>query len=346
MKARTAKLSYRDSGVDIKAADRLVAKIAKLAASTRGPEVLSGVGPFAAAVRLPRGYSEPVLLSSSDGVGTKLALARLAGRHDSIGIDLVAMNVNDLITAGARPLFFLDYLAVGQLSSVDCEAIIAGIAQGCRQSATSLVGGETAEMPGFYRKGEYDLAGFCVGVGEKKKLINGRRIRPGNVIVGLHSSGLHSNGYSLARKALRINGPRSLASKLPGSTTSLEEELLRPTTIYVKPVLAALENFDVRGMAHITGGGIPGNLVRALPQGIRAVIDRSSLPNLPIFDYIERKGHIDRKEMDATFNCGIGYTMVVPATQATALCRFMRRRRVKASAIGHVESGRRRVRYE
>ncbi len=300
---------------------------------------------FAAAVRIPRGYRNPVLLSSTDGVGTKLALARVAGKHDTIGIDLVAMNVNDLITAGARPLFFLDYLALGDLGSVDAEAVISGIAQGCRTAGAALVGGETAEMPGFYRKGEYDLAGFCVGVAEKNALVDGSRIKAGDLVVGLHSDGLHSNGYSLARKALGANRRSALKRKPAALACSLEEELLRPTRIYVKPVLAALERFKVLGMAHITGGGIPGNLVRCLPPGLGAVIDRSSIPRLPIFELIAEAGRIDRKEMDRTFNCGVGFAMIVRARQADQLCAFMRRRRVKADIIGEVRAGRRQVRY-
>ncbi|MFP6626480.1 MAG: phosphoribosylformylglycinamidine cyclo-ligase [Deltaproteobacteria bacterium] len=339
------RLTYRDAGVDIGAADRFVATIARLASQTHGPEVISGVGPFAAAVRIPRSYKNPVLLSSADGVGTKLNIARLSGRHDTIGIDLVAMNVNDLLTAGARPLFFLDYLSMGNLRSIDAEALVAGIAQGCKQANASLVGGETAEMPGAYEDGDYDLAGFCVGVAERRKIVDGRRIRPGNLIVGLASNGLHSNGYSLARKALAVTDKRSLRRRLEGSDTNLGQELLRPTIIYVRPVLAALGRFAIKGMAHITGGGLPGNLSRALPDTCDAVVRRQAIPRLAIFEAIQKQGNISRREMDRTFNCGIGYTMIVGAKQAEDLCSFLRRRRIGAHIIGRIEEGRGRVRY-
>ncbi len=344
------RMTYRDAGVDIDAADHLVSRIGKLAASTRSPEVLSGVGLFAAAVKIPRGFQEPVLMTATDGVGTKLALARLAGRHDTIGIDLVAMNVNDVLTSGARPLCFLDYLSVGRLASVDAEAVIAGIAEGCRRAGASLVGGETAEMPGFYRDGEYDLAGFTVGVVEKQAMLTGSRIRPGQVVIGLASSGLHSNGYSLARKALgldtdKISAARRALKRLTDLGPDPLAMLLEPTTIYVKPVLAALKRFDIRGMAHITGGGIPGNLVRILPQSARAIIDRQSLPQLPLFEVIRQTGGIEQSEMDRTFNCGIGYTLVAPKNEADEICRFFRRRQIEASVIGVISKGRKGVEY-
>ncbi len=346
MKAAKPAVTYRDAGVDIAAADRLVQRIAKLAAATRGPEVLAGVGPFAAAVRLPRGYKNPVLLSSADGVGTKLAVARLAGRHDTIGIDLVAMNANDLITAGARPLFFLDYLAVGRLAAVDGESLIAGIAEGCKRAGMSLVGGETAEMPGFYKDGDYDLAGFCVGVAERRAIIDGRRIRSGDAVIGLESNGLHSNGYSLARKVLKVSRRAALDRLVEGLDSTVGEELMRPTKIYVKPVLAALERFSIVGMAHITGGGLPGNLVRVLPPGLRATIHRPALPQKPLFDLIQNKGDIAQDEMDRTFNCGIGFTVLVRKRIAEEVCRFFRRRKVGARVIGEIGKGRRRVVYD
>ncbi|MFT4569252.1 MAG: phosphoribosylformylglycinamidine cyclo-ligase [Hyphomicrobiaceae bacterium] len=342
---RTQKLTYREAGVDIARADKLVARIGRLAASTHRPEVLSGVGPFASAVRLPKGMKQPVLLSSADGVGTKLAVARVMNRHDTVGIDLVAMNANDLITGGAEPLFFLDYLAVGSLASVDAAAVIEGIAEGCRQSAMSLVGGETAEMPGFYAPGEYDLAGFCVGVAERRAIIDCSKVRPGDAIVGLPSTGLHSNGFSLARKALGAGSKRRLDRVEPTLGCSLGEELLRPTSIYVRPVLAALAKFSIKGMAHITGGGIPGNLVRALPAGVGAVVDRNRFAKLPIFDLIQERGGISQTEMDKTFNCGVGYVMIVRPREAAALCSFLKRRRIGASVIGHTTAGRRKVTY-
>jgi phosphoribosylformylglycinamidine cyclo-ligase len=238
-------LTYRDAGVDIDAADRLVSGIAKLAAKTRIPGVLSGVGPFAASFAVPKGMREPVMVSSTDGVGTKLAVAQLLGRHDTIGIDLVAMNANDLVTTGARPLFFLDYFAVGSLRGIDGEAVVRGIAEGCRRAGMALVGGETAEMPGFYKPGEYDLAGFCVGIAERKKMIDGSKVRAGDVVLGLDATGLHSNGYSLARRALRATTKKGLLRRVPELKATVGDALLVPTAIYVKPLLALLAKVDV-----------------------------------------------------------------------------------------------------
>lgn len=342
---RKPPLTYSAAGVDIEAADNLVSRIARLAATTRRPGVLAGIGPFAAAVRVPRGMRAPVMISSTDGVGTKLAVAKLLGRHDTIGIDLVAMNANDLITTGARPLFFLDYLAVGVLGSIDGEAIVRGIAEGCRQARMSLVGGETAEMPGFYAKGEYDLAGFCVGIVERSKMIDARRVRAGDVVLGLASTGLHSNGYSLARRALGVTSSTMLKRRVAELGTTLGEALLTPTAIYVVPVLALLGRVDVRGMAHITGGGLPGNLVRSLPPGTRAVLSRAALPDLPLMRLIQERGHISRPEMDRTFNCGIGFTMIVPQRHAKQAAALLSRRAVRATVIGIVEKGRRGVVY-
>jgi len=343
--ALVSRLTYRQAGVDIAAADRLVERIKKIAATTRTPDVLSGVGLFAAATRLPKGLRDPVILSATDGVGTKLAVARILGKHDTIGIDLVAMNVNDLLTSGARPISFLDYLAVGRLSSVPAEAIIRGIADGCRLAGASLIGGETAEMPGFYRDGEYDLAGFAIGVAERRRLVDGSRVRPGDVLVGLRSTGLHSNGYSLARRALRATTRAALMRKDADLGETVGEALLRPTAIYVKPVLAALERFRISGMAHITGGGIPGNLVRILPRGCTAVVERAALPADALFELIRRRGKIDRAEMDRTFNCGIGFVMIAPARQADSLVAFLGKRRVDASILGVIRRGSRGVRY-
>jgi phosphoribosylformylglycinamidine cyclo-ligase len=339
-------LTYRSAGVDIDGADRLVARIAKIARSTQGAEVLSGVGLFAAAQRLPNNLRDPVLLTAADGVGTKLAVARLARKHDTIGIDLVAMNVNDLLTCGARPTSFLDYLSVGKLSSIDAEGIISGIAEGCRRAGASLVGGETAEMPGFYPDGEYDLAGFAVGIAEKKSLCTGSGIRAGMTIIGLEASGLHSNGYSLARTALGIDSARALRRKPRELGRSLAEELLEPTRIYVRPVLAACAKFPIKGMAHITGGGLAGNLVRVLPKGITAVIERSALPKMPILELIAKQGNVAQSEMDRTFNSGVGFTIVVPTKYAAELRTFFRRRKVPAHIIGRTVSGRRGVRIE
>jgi len=338
-------LTYRSAGVDIDAADRLVSSIKRLAAGTRIPGVLTGVGPFAASFAVPRGMREPVMVSSTDGVGTKLALAQLLGKHDTIGIDLVAMNCNDLVTTGARPLFFLDYFAVGSLRGIDGEAVVRGIAEGCRRSGMALVGGETAEMPGFYKPGEYDLAGFCVGIAERRRMIDGKSVRAGDVVLGLDATGLHSNGYSLARRALGATTRKALARRVPELGTTLGEALLTPTAIYVKPLLALLDKFDVHGMAHITGGGLPGNLVRALPALTKAVLERRALPSLPIFELVRERGGISRAEMDRTFNCGVGFTVIVKAGEAAAASAFLKRRGVPNRAIGVIEKGRRGVTY-
>jgi phosphoribosylformylglycinamidine cyclo-ligase len=339
-------LTYRKSGVDVVAADRLVEKIKSIAGATRSSNVLSGVGLFAAALQLPRGIKSPVLLAATDGVGTKLALAHLLDRHDTVGIDLVAMNVNDVLTAGAAPLCFLDYLAVGRLSSVDATAIIRGIAEGCRIAGTSLVGGETAEMPGFYRDGEYDLAGFVVGVAERRRMLDGSSIRPGDAIVALASTGLHSNGYSLARKALRIRTRAPLMRRVPELGETLGAALLRPTAIYVRPVLALLQRHRVHGMAHITGGGIPGNLVRILPRSCRAIIERSRMPRHPLFELVRSRGKISPGEMDRTFNCGVGFTLVMPAGEADSALRFFKKRGVDAFLVGEIRRGRHSVAYD
>ena len=339
-------LTYRKSGVDVVAADRLVEKIKSIAGATRSPNVLSGVGLFAAALQLPRGIKSPVLLAATDGVGTKLALAHLLDRHDTVGIDLVAMNVNDVLTAGAAPLCFLDYLAVGRLSSVDATAIIRGIAEGCRMAGASLVGGETAEMPGFYRDGEYDLAGFVVGVAERRRMLDGSRIRPGDAIVALASTGLHSNGYSLARKALGLRTRAPLLRRIPELGETLGAALLRPTAIYVKPVLALLERHRVHGMAHITGGGIPGNLVRILPSSCRAIIERARMPQRPLFELVRSRGKISPGEMDRTFNCGVGFTLVMPHDEADSAIRFLTKRGVEAFLVGEIRRGRRSVAFD
>ncbi|HEY2773628.1 MAG TPA: phosphoribosylformylglycinamidine cyclo-ligase [Candidatus Binatia bacterium] len=338
-------LTYRSAGVDIDAADHLVTRIAKLAAATRIPGVLGGVGPFAASFAVPRGLREPVMVSSTDGVGTKLAVACLAGRHDTIGIDLVAMNANDLVTTGARPLFFLDYFATGSLRGVDGEAIVRGIADGCRIAGMALVGGETAELPGFYKPGDYDLAGFCVGIAERRRMIDGRKVRAGDVVLGLDSTGLHSNGYSLARRALGATTRRALDRRVDALGTTLGKALLEPTAIYVKPVLALCAKVDVHAMAHITGGGIPGNLVRVLPASVRAAVERKRLRSLPIFEMIRERGRVSRAEMDRTFNCGTGFAVVLAEASADRAIRFLARRGIGSRVIGAIEKGRRSVVY-
>lgn len=309
-------LSYRDAGVDIEAGDRLVDRIKPLAARTRIPEVLGGVGGFAGLCRVPAGMEEPVLVSGTDGVGTKLRVAFLAGKHDTVGIDLVAMCVNDVLTVGARPLFFLDYFATGRLEVDTAEAVIAGIARGCELAECALLGGETAEMPGSYPDGEYDLAGFAVGVVEKRAILDGSAPREGDAILALPSSGLHSNGYSLARKVLLERAGLELSATLPELGATLGEVLLTPTRIYTRAVRAALATGGVRALCHVTGGGLPGNLPRVLPAGLGARIDEGRIPRPPIFDVIARLGGVAQAEMRRTFNLGVGLAIVVEAAAA------------------------------
>ncbi|HEY8432565.1 MAG TPA: phosphoribosylformylglycinamidine cyclo-ligase, partial [Sandaracinaceae bacterium] len=316
-------LSYRDAGVDIDAGDRLVQRIKPLAARTRIPEVLGGVGGFAGLCRVPAGMKDPVLVSGADGVGTKLRVAFLAGKHDTVGIDLVAMCVNDVLTVGARPLFFLDYFATGKLDVDTAEAVIAGIARGCELAECALLGGETAEMPGSYPEGEYDLAGFAVGIVEREAILDGSAPRGGDVILGLPSSGLHSNGYSLARKVLLERAGLALDAVLPELGAPLGEVLLTPTRIYTRAVRAALEAGGVRAICHVTGGGLPGNLPRVLPDGLGAIIDERAIPRPPIFDLIARLGGVEPNEMRATFNLGVGLALVVEPSRAGAVVRAL-----------------------
>ncbi len=316
-------LTYRAAGVDIRAGDEAVRRIAPLAASTHRPEVLGGIGAFAAFCRVPDGYRDPVLVSSTDGVGTKLRIAIMADRHDTVGLDLVAMGVNDLLVHGAEPLFFLDYLAVNRVEPDRIEAIMGGIAAGCRQAGCALVGGETAEMGAFYAPGEYDLAGFAVGVAERNALITGEHVAVGDRVLGLASSGLHSNGYTLAREAIFGRMGLKLGDPIPGVGRRVVDELLEPTRIYVKPVLGLLREVRVRAMAHITGGGITENLPRVLPGGRRARIDPSAWPVPPIFTAIQRAAAVDEAEMRRTFNMGVGFVLVVaPADVATTTKRL------------------------
>lgn len=315
----TKGLTYGDAGVDIEAGERLVDRIKPLAARTRIPEVLGGVGGFAGLCRVPAGLEDPVLVSGTDGVGTKLRVAFLAGRHDTVGIDLVAMCVNDILTVGARPLFFLDYFATGKLDVDVAEAVIAGIARGCELGECALLGGETAEMPGSYPEGEYDLAGFAVGVVERKKVLDGSAPRPGDVLLGLPSSGLHSNGYSLARKVLFDHAGLGLDARPDGLDGSLADVLLRPTRIYTKAARAALEAGEIHAMCHVTGGGLPGNLPRVLPDGVGAEVDPGAPPQLPIFDAIARLGDVATPEMRRTFNLGTGLVIAVAPSDASAV---------------------------
>ena len=328
-------LSYRDAGVDIDAGDALVERIKPYAKRTLRPEVLAGIGGFGALVELPKRYREPVLVSGTDGVGTKLKLAFMLGRHDTVGIDLVAMSVNDVLVQGAEPLFFLDYFACGKLDVPVAADVVKGIAAGCEQAGCALIGGETAEMPGMYPPGEYDLAGFCVGVVEKSKVIDGRAIAPGDVVLGLASSGAHSNGYSLVRRILERAQP-DLAAPFDGRT--LADALMAPTRIYVKPLLALMAELPVKGLAHITGGGLVENVPRVLPQSVRAVLEKSAWAQPPLFDWLQREGNVAAGEMHRVFNCGIGMVVVVAAGHATVAQAFLEARGERVFRIGRIES--------
>jgi phosphoribosylformylglycinamidine cyclo-ligase len=315
--ASPSSLSYRDSGVDIDAGDALVERIKPFAKRTMRPEVLAGIGGFGALVELPKRYKEPVLVSGTDGVGTKLKLALAMNRHDTIGIDLVAMSVNDILVQGAEPLFFLDYYVCERLDVSTATDVIKGIAAGCEQAGCALIGGETAEHPGAFVPGEYDLAGFAVGVVEKRKAVDGTRIREGDALLGLASSGPHSNGFSLIRRILAVANA-NLGQSYPGAPAgrTLGAALLEPTRIYVKPVLALMQRVDVKGMAHITGGGLVENTHRMFPDDCAAQLERSRWPRPAIFDWLQRAGNVTDAEMHRVFNCGIGMIVVVAAADA------------------------------
>jgi phosphoribosylformylglycinamidine cyclo-ligase len=319
-------ISYRDAGVDIDAGDALVEAIKPFAKRTLRPEVLAGIGGFGALCGLPKKYREPVLVSGTDGVGTKLKLAFSLARHDTIGIDLVAMSVNDVLVQGAEPLFFLDYFACGKLQVGVAAEVVKGIARGCELAGCALIGGETAEMPGMYPRGEYDLAGFCVGVVERSRILDGRAIRPGDAILGLASSGAHSNGYSLIHKILERG------AKPPF-------DLLEPTRIYVKPVLALLDALPVKGLAHITGGGITGNVPRILPKGTRARIRKAAWPRPELFQWLQREGNVAEHEMVRVFNCGIGMAVVLAPADAEPAARALRAAGETVYEIGAIEAG-------
>ncbi|HYV44761.1 MAG TPA: phosphoribosylformylglycinamidine cyclo-ligase [Myxococcaceae bacterium] len=332
--------TYKQAGVDVEAGDALVERIKPMAARTTRPEVVSGVGGFGGLFALPPGkYREPVLVSGTDGVGTKLKLAFATGRHGTIGIDLVAMSVNDIVTSGAEPLFFLDYFATSGLDVDQAAEVVRGIARGCEESGCTLLGGETAELPGFYQRGEYDLAGFAVGVVERSKIVDGRRIRPGDALVGMASTGLHSNGYSLARKVLLERHQLPLDRPAEGLSRALGEELLEPTRIYARAAAALAAAADVKGLAHVTGAGIPGNLPRCLPEGTRAVLEEKRWPRPPIFDLIGRLGDVARSELYATFNMGLGMIAVVPPSDVPAALRAAESCGVPAWEVGRVEAG-------
>ncbi|MEI7868903.1 MAG: phosphoribosylformylglycinamidine cyclo-ligase [Candidatus Methylumidiphilus sp.] len=330
-------LSYRSAGVDIKAGNALVERIKPVAARTRIPGVLAGLGGFGSLFELPVDrYKKPVLVAGTDGVGTKLKLAIESGRHQGVGIDLVAMCVNDIVVQGAEPLFFLDYYATGKLDVDTAAAVVEGIGRGCEMAGCALVGGETAEMPGMYRSGEYDLAGFCVGVVEKDKILDGSLVRPGDVIIGLPSSGPHSNGYSLIRKILE-RAEASLSDNLDGRP--MGNWLLEPTRIYVKPLLALLKDLPVHALAHITGGGITENLPRMLNTGCRAQIDLDAWKLPTIFQWLKLEGGVEEAEMLRTFNCGIGMIVVVAAEDETPAIETLRALGEPALVIGKIIAG-------
>ena len=334
--SKNQSLSYRDAGVDIDAGNNLIEHIKPLAAATKRPGVMAGLGGFGALFELPLDrYKEPVLVSGTDGVGTKLKLAMDLKKHNTIGIDLVAMCVNDLIVQGAEPLFFLDYYATGKLDVAEATDVVAGIAEGCKQSNAALIGGETAEMPGMYQAGDYDLAGFCVGVVEKSKIIDGTKVKKGDVLLGLPSSGPHSNGYSLIRKVIEVSGA-DLNESFDGAT--LGERLLEPTTIYIKPLLALLEEVDVHAMSHITGGGLLENIPRVMPDDACAVINKESWARPAIFDWLQEKGNIEDSEMYRTFNNGLGMVLIVDESVADKALDVLKNNQIQAVRIGHIET--------
>ena len=331
MNSKSTSLTYRDAGVDIDAGDALVDRIKPLAKRTMRPEVLAGIGGFGALCGLPKGLVEPVLVSGTDGVGTKLKLAFALDRHDTVGIDLVAMSVNDILVQGAEPLFFLDYFACGRLALDTAAAVVGGIAKGCEASGCALIGGETAEMPGMYPDGEYDLAGFAVGVVERAKILDGRKVAAGDVVLGLASSGFHSNGYSLVRAVLErrfgsitraaLSTVQLESSPGSGQMASLDDLVMAPTRLYVKSVLAALRGHpeSVHALAHITGGGLVGNIPRVLPDNLMVTLDASAWPMPALMSFVQAEGQIAIDEMHRVFNCGLGMVVVVPASAAEAV---------------------------
>ncbi len=333
-------MDYKEAGVDVEAGRAFVEKIRQNVESTFRPEVIGGLGGFGGYFQLPSGYQQPVLVSGTDGVGTKLKIAHSLNRHDTVGIDLVAMCVNDVLTSGAEPLFFLDYLATGKLEASQLAAVVSGIASACRDSGCTLLGGETAEMPGFYGAGEYDLAGFCVGIVEKSQLLDGSKVQIGDVAIGLASSGVHSNGFSLVRKIIDTQGLnwQDCPEILDGF--SLGEVLLTPTRLYVKPVLELLRSgLDIHAMAHITGGGIPENLPRCLSKGHSVQIYRESWPILPIFHWLAQMGSVNAEAMFNTFNMGIGFVIIVPSDLARSTINQLQSSGINAYQIGEVIAG-------
>ncbi|HEY9644455.1 MAG TPA: phosphoribosylformylglycinamidine cyclo-ligase [Coleofasciculaceae cyanobacterium] len=333
-------MDYKQAGVDVEAGRAFVQKIRSAVERTYRPEVLGGLGGFSGFFQLPSGYQEPVLVSGTDGVGTKLKLAQQGDRHDTVGIDLVAMCVNDVLTSGAEPLFFLDYLATSKLNPDQLAEVVTGIAEGCRLAGCALLGGETAEMPGFYQPGEYDLAGFCVGIVEKSRIVDGSQVQVGDIAIGIGSSGIHSNGYSLVRKILEATGS-PLSDRPPQlGGQSLGEALLAPTQIYVKPVLEARKSgLEIHGMAHITGGGLPENLPRCLGSGQAVRVDVRCWTTPPIFEWLAEQGQVSRLEMFNTFNMGVGFVVLVPPNQIDRAIECFESQDLQAGAIGEVIAG-------
>ncbi|CDN13830.1 MAG: phosphoribosylformylglycinamidine cyclo-ligase [Richelia sp.] len=333
-------MDYKQAGVDVAAGRAFVDKIRNSVHSTFRPEVIGGLGGFGGCFQLPGGYKEPVLVSGTDGVGTKLKISQILNRHNTVGVDLVAMCVNDVLTSGAEPLFFLDYLATGKLEAEQLADVVAGIADGCKQAACALLGGETAEMPGFYQVGEYDLAGFCVGIVEKRQMLDGSQVKIGDVAIALPSSGVHSNGYSLVRRIIADKGLQWGDRPTIFNGQSLGEIFITPTRIYVKPILAAHQaGLDIHAMAHITGGGLPENLPRCLREGQSIEIDGDRLPNLPVFQWLAETGEVSPKAMYNTFNMGVGFVLLVPLQQVELAISFFQSQDISAFPIGEVVSG-------
>ncbi len=339
-------LSYRDAGVNIDAGNKFVEKIKSSVASTNRPGVMGSLGGFGGLFELPTDrYKQPVLVSGTDGVGTKLKLAIELNKHDTIGIDLVAMCVNDILVLGAEPLYFLDYYATGKLNTDIAANVVEGIAEGCRQSNAALIGGETAEMPGMYSKGDYDLAGFCVGVVEKENIIDGSQVKAGDVMIAIASSGPHSNGYSLIRKIIEVSGADlsqsiDLAATDNNSAgkTTLGEALLAPTTIYVKAIHALLDKFNIHAMAHITGGGLLENIPRVLPDDTKAIINQKSWQLPPVFQWLQKNGNVESNEMARTFNCGVGMVLIASAEESENIIAALKQQDEKAWILGTIET--------
>ena len=331
-------LSYRDAGVNIDAGNEFVEKIKASVASTNRPGVLGSLGGFGGLFELPANYQQPVLVSGTDGVGTKLKLAIDLNKHDTIGIDLVAMCVNDILVLGAEPLYFLDYYATSELNTEVAASVVAGIAEGCRQSNAALIGGETAEMPGMYNKGDYDLAGFCVGVVEKQKIIDGSKVKTGDVLIAMASSGPHSNGYSLIRKIIEVS-QADINAPFGEHQTTLGEALLAPTKIYVKTLLELLAKFNIHAMAHITGGGLLENIPRVLPENTQAVINSDSWQLPDVFQWLQKNGNVEINEMYRTFNCGIGMVLIADAEDADDIVSALNQNGEHTWCLGYIEAG-------